>query len=71
MEAHSFSFENKSGECEHGGYFALHLENSSAVPEVIYICLFPGVSKREPEKGEEGGHGVRHFYSAFFILLFF
>lgn len=26
MEAHSFSFENKSGECERGGYFALRLE---------------------------------------------
>lgn len=48
MEAHSFSLENKSGECEHGGYFCSSFRKIAVlVPEVIYICLFPGVSKRE------------------------
>lgn len=59
MEALSFSFFSS---CWGGGtgvvtevILLFIWENSIAVPEVIYICLFPGVSKRERDRGEEGG----------------
>lgn len=49
-----------------GGVISLFIwKTARAVPEEIYVCLFPSVSKKsKEEKGREGVHGV--FFSAGF-----
>ena len=39
MEAHSFSFEDKSGECKHGGYCALHLRGEKKKKKIVVLHL--------------------------------
>lgn len=42
-----------------GGVISLFIwKTARAVPEEIYVCLFPSVSKKsKEEKGREGVHG--------------
>lgn len=77
MEAHSFSFENKSSEYERGGYLALHLKKKIAA---LYLRIFisvlfswrvkEGVKKRRGRGDMEVDISTLRFCALSFFLFF-